>query len=192
MSGITGQFRVRRTTRLRGKFGDLLGRRTIDPWSPVVLTLARARRSGYVFRSMRSTRPNRLQVVVVAFLLLAWIGLVVILALAPDTYDRGLRLPSGGSGLGELVFLVALSAFIVLVIVGVLRRWRWMFWLLLIAFLAGVLRVPASIAEGLGWLPATGPGWYVVVQAVIGVVQFAIGIAMFVEFRRHGVWGLRT
>lgn len=49
-----------------------------------------------------------------------------------------------------------LSAFIVLVIVGVIRRWHWMFWLLLIAFLAGVLRVPASIAEALGWLPATG------------------------------------
>jgi hypothetical protein len=41
--------------------------------------------------------------------------------------------------------------------VGVLRRWRWTFWLVLVAFLFGVLRVPASILELMGWLPAAGP-----------------------------------
>ena len=141
---------------------------------------------------MRSVKPNRLQAAIVVFLLLAWISLLVILALAPEIYDRSLQLPSGASRPGELLFVTALSVFILVLVVGVLRRWRWLFWLLLIAFLAGVLRVPASIAEALGWLPATGPGWYVFFQAVIGLVQFAIGIAMLVEFRRHGIWGPRN
>jgi hypothetical protein len=141
---------------------------------------------------MPGVKPNRVQSAIVVFLLLAWISLLVIVALAPEIYDRTLQLPSGASRPGELLFVIALSVFIFVLVVGVLRRWRWLFWLLLIAFLAGVLRVPASIAEALGWLPATGPGWYVLFQALIGVVQFVIGIAMLVEFRHHGIWGLRN
>jgi len=71
----------------------------------------------------------------------------------------------------------------------VVRRWRWMFWLVLVAFLAGILRAPASLLELAGVLPMTGPSWYVVLQAAIGFVQFAIGLAMLSAFRRAGVWG---
>jgi hypothetical protein len=138
---------------------------------------------------MRLARPNKLQALVLGFLALAWLSLLAILALAPDVYDQSLRLPSGDSRLAELTFLAALSAFIVLVMIGVLRRWRWTFWLLLIAFLSGALRVPASIIQAAGWMPATGPSWYVLLQAMIGVVQFAIGMVMLVEYRRSGVWG---
>ena len=70
-----------------------------------------------------------------------------------------------------------------------LLRWRWTFWVLQIAFLSGVLRVPSSIIELAGWIPAAGPSWYVIFQGLIGVVQFAIGFVMLVEYRRHGVRG---
>ena len=140
---------------------------------------------------MRTVKANRLQAAILVFLLLAWISLLVIVAVAPEIYDRSLQLAPGASRPGELLFVFALSVFILFVVVGVLRRWRWLFWLLLVAFLAGVLRVPASIAEALGWLPASSPVWYLVLQAIIGVVQFVIGIAMLVAFRRHGIWGLR-
>jgi hypothetical protein len=135
---------------------------------------------------------NNVQALVLGFLSLAWISLVAILVMAPDVYDQTLRLPSADRRSAELAFIVALSAFIVLVATGVLRRWRWMFWLLLVAFLAGVLRVPASILELAGWIPADGPTWYVFYQALIGLVQFAIGLVLLVEYSRHGVWGRRN
>jgi hypothetical protein len=34
--------------------------------------------------------------------------------------------------------------------VGVVRRWRWTFWLILVAFLFGVLRVPAAVLQFTG------------------------------------------
>ena len=38
-------------------------------------------------------------------------------------------------------------------------------------------------------MPASGPIWYEALQGVIGVVQFLIAIAMFVGYRKAGVWG---
>jgi len=54
-------------------------------------------------------------------------------------------------------FLLALAAFIVVLSVSVLRRWRWAFWLILVAFLAGVLRVPVAILQLTGVLSASAP-----------------------------------
>jgi hypothetical protein len=72
---------------------------------------------------------------------------------------------------------------------GVLRRWRWTFWLLVVAFLFGVLRVPASLLALTGALPTAGPTWYELVQALVGVLQCAIGLLMLAGYRRAGVWG---
>jgi len=132
---------------------------------------------------------NRTQALVLGFLLTAWLGLIAILLAAPDVFAGALELPPGGSLLPELAFLVAITAFIGLVGMGVVRRWRWMFWLILVAFLAGALRVPASALELAGKLPMGGPVWYVLLQAAIGAVQFAIGLAMLTGFRAAGVWG---
>lgn len=62
---------------------------------------------------------------------------------------------------------------------GVVRGWRWTFWLILVAFLAGLLRVPASALQLTGNLPAQGPTWYVVLQAVVGLtpVRHRVGDA---------------
>ena len=107
------------------------------------------------------------QLLVLGFLSLAWLSLIVLLAIAPEIYDQSLRLASDGNPRpAELLFLVALSAFIVLVAAGVVCRWRWVFWLLLVAFLSGILRVPASVLELAGWIPAGGPSWYEVFQAL--------------------------
>jgi hypothetical protein len=74
---------------------------------------------------------------------LAWLGLIVMLVLAPETQDGALRLPPGA----RRVSLVLLSALISGVMLGVVKRWRRLFWLLLIANLAGVLGVAASLFE---------------------------------------------
>ena len=118
-----------------------------------------------------------------------WAGVVAILAAAPEVYEQTLKLPPGDHRAVELAFLAALSAFIALLGLGVLRRWRWTFWLIVVAFLFGMLRVPASLLELTGVLPAAGPAWYVLFQALVGVLQCAIGLAMLAGYRRAGVWG---
>jgi hypothetical protein len=132
---------------------------------------------------------NRTQAVVLGFFLLAWVSLLVILASAPEVYDQALRLPHGDRRPLELAFLASLSGFIGLLVIGVVRRWRWTFWLVLVAFLFGVLRVPVAILQLTGILAVSGPTWYVAFQGLLGVLQFAIGLAMVASYRRAGVWG---
>jgi hypothetical protein len=104
----------------------------------------------------------------VGFFGVALVSLLVILVVAPDVYEQALRLP-GGSGVAEVAFLAVLTGFLGLLTVGVLRRWRWTFWLVLVAFLAGVLRVPVAVLQLTGILPADVPAWYVTFQGVIGL-----------------------
>lgn len=132
---------------------------------------------------------NRTQALVLGFFLMAVTSLVVILAAAPEIYDQVLRLPSDSPRWVALIFLGVLAVFIGLLAIGVLRRWRWCFWLILVAFLAGVLRVPVAGLQLTGVLAADGPTWYVAFQGLLGVLQFAIGLAMVAGYRRAGVWG---
>jgi hypothetical protein len=120
---------------------------------------------------------------------MALTSLVVILAAAPDIYDQALRLPSNSPRWMALTVLAGLGVFIGLLAIGVLRRWRWTFWLILVAFLAGVLRVPVAGLQLTGVLAADGPTWYVVFRGLLGVLQFAIGLAMVAGYRRAGIWG---
>ena len=131
---------------------------------------------------------NRTQGLVLGFFVLEVTSLLVILVAAPEVYDQALRLPSGSHAV-EVAFLAALLGFIALLGVGVLRRWRWSFWLILVAFVAGVLRVPVAILQLTRALPAQGPTWYVVFQGLLGVIQFTIGLVMVADYRRAGVWG---
>jgi hypothetical protein len=117
---------------------------------------------------------NRTQGLVLGFFVLAWTSLATILVATPEVYDQALQLPASDRRLRDLAFLAALSIFLVLLGVGVIRRWRWTFWLIVVAFIAGVLRVPASILQLIGVLPAESPTWYVLLQAFIGLVQVAL------------------
>ena len=131
---------------------------------------------------------NRTQALVVGFFGVAWIGLVLTLILASEVYAAALGVGPGENPTALLLFLVALSAFLVLLSVGTLRRWRWTFWLILVAFFFGILRVPVAILQLGAWMEQQGPGWYVLLQAALGVVQFGIAVAMLVGLRRGGAW----
>jgi len=126
---------------------------------------------------------------VVGFFVLVWIALVAVLVLSPEVYTQTLRGVGGDSFGIEAAFLIALSALIAFLVVGVFRRWHWTFWLVLIAFFFGVLRLPASALQLAGMMPASGPTWYEALQGVIGVVQFLIAIAMVAGYRKAGIWG---
>jgi hypothetical protein len=67
-------------------------------------------------------RINRTQALVLGFFVVVWVSLVAIFAVAPEVYYRAMKLSSAAAG---LLFLVGISAFIALLVFGVLRRWRW-------------------------------------------------------------------
>jgi hypothetical protein len=58
-----------------------------------------------------------------------------------------------------------------------------------LAFIAGVLRVPASILQISGVLAAESPTWHVLLQAFLGLIQVVIGLTMLAGYRRSGLWG---
>jgi hypothetical protein len=99
---------------------------------------------------------NRTQAIVIVFFLLAWLSLLGILLTVPDVLDATLRLPQGDHRPAELAFLLALSAFLTLLAVGVFRRWRWTFWLVLVAFLASLLRGRRQLSHSRDSCPRTG------------------------------------
>jgi purine-cytosine permease-like protein len=131
---------------------------------------------------------NRTQAIVLWFVLAAWLSLIVILVTAPEVYDDALPV-LGHRRAVEIAFLMLLSAFLGFLAVGVLRRWRWMFWFILIAFGLGLVRAPVAVLQLLDMLAPAGPAWYVVFQGVIGVIQFVIALVMLADYRRCGVWG---
>jgi hypothetical protein len=133
---------------------------------------------------------NRTQLVLLGFTACSWIALVVILIAAPDVYDAELK-PLGLAGHVEarLAFLVGVTGLLILLAVGVVYRWHWLFWLVLIAFAAGILRLPLFGLQLLGVAPLDVPLWYSGLQAVIGVIQIGIAAAMYGGYRKHGVWG---
>lgn len=85
---------------------------------------------------------NRTQALVLGFFVLAWASLAALFAAAPEVYGRALGLSSAAA---RLLFLVAITVFLSLLSMGVIRRWRWVFWLIFVAFLFGPLRVVASV-----------------------------------------------
>jgi hypothetical protein len=90
---------------------------------------------------------NRTQTLVLAFFLVVLVSVIAIRVAAPDVYDQAFRLPPGDRRL-ETIFLAALVAFAI----AVFQRWRWIFWLITVAFLAGVLRVPVVTLQLMGFL----------------------------------------
>lgn len=132
---------------------------------------------------------NRTQQLVLGFVVLAWLALVAILLVSPEIYDRSLAVGGAQRRVVDVVFLVALSGLLALLGLAVVRRWPWAFWLILVAFFAGLLRVPAAALELTGHLSTDDPTWYIVFQAMIGVIQFLIATAMLIGYRRSGVWG---
>ena len=132
---------------------------------------------------------NRTQRLVLGFFAAVWVALVAILFSGPEIYDSTLQLGPGVHFLADLAFLVAISVLIAILVIAVLKRWRWAFWLVLVAFLFGILRVAASALQLMNVLPTGSPAWYVLLQGAIGVAQFMIALAMIAGYRRAGAWG---
>ena len=135
---------------------------------------------------------NRTKVSVLALFGGYWIVVAVLLVAAPAVYESLLAQVvtlSGNPQPAEIGTLLALTVLLSILSIGVVRGWRWTFWLILVVFLFGIVRVPTAVLQLAGVMPHQDPDWYVVLQAVVGLLQFVIAVGMLAGFRRSGVWG---
>ena len=122
----------------------------------------------------------------IAFFVLVTAGLLVISRVRPDLYGRDLAaLPEWA---GSLLFIALIAAEAIL-IAGILLRWSWLFWALLVVFGVSAIRVPLLPLQLVRLIPGGNPPWYAILQAGIGLVQATIAVWMLRLYRRHGVWG---
>ena len=129
--------------------------------------------------------------VLFAFGAVALVFLGAVYLFAPEIYLQTLMLQPSAADRRPLVvtvFLVAVVLWIVLLGVGIVRRWRWAFWLIVVAFTFSALQIPATVLELAGILTVGVPVWYSVLRALVAVIELGIGIWMLRLYRRYGVW----
>ncbi len=137
-------------------------------------------------------RQRALQGAIIAFFTSTIAVLVILYLVAPSIYLETLRLsssPTDRHPLAVNLFFAAILIFVAIVSYGVIRGWRWLFWLALLAFLASALEIPAGILQLQGVIPVHQPTWYVLLRMAISVVEFALGLWMLRVWRACGVWG---
>ena len=145
-----------------------------------------------MMKPQRSVLQRRLENVLIAFFVLVSLSLVVVLVAAPSVYGQILSLPTATPAypLLMLAFLAALLALITMLIVGVRRHWRWVFWIILLAFSAAVLDIPVTLLQLAGFLPNLFPVWYSLYRMGIACVQVGIAAWMWRISLQHGVWAM--
>jgi hypothetical protein len=136
---------------------------------------------------------NRTKALVLGLFAVYWAFVVVLLIVARNVYD-GL-LPQevtqmGGQRPAEIGTLLVVTALFGVLSIGVIRNWRWTFWLILVVFLAGIVRVLTSALQLARIVPSQDPAWFVVVEVVVGLIQFVIAMTMLADYRKAGVWGI--
>jgi hypothetical protein len=134
---------------------------------------------------------HRLERVLITLFLLLALFVLAVYAAAPSIYTNMLT-PSTTDRypLPATLFLVALLVFIAVLIVGVVRHWRWLFWLLLVAFSFMILEIPATILQLTGVVPNLFPVWYSLLRMGVSIITFVIAVWMIYIYRQYGVWAM--
>src|SRR5262249_54993785 len=136
---------------------------------------------------------HRLELTLIAFFLLAVLFLLVVYIAAPSIYTQTLSphsSPTDRYPLPVTLFLVSILVFIAVLIVGVVRHWRWLFWLLLVAFGFSILQIPATILQLTGVIPDQFPVWYSLCRMGVAIIEFVIAVWMVWIYRHYGVWAM--
>jgi hypothetical protein len=87
---------------------------------------------------------------VIAFFILAALSLLVVYLADPAIYAQSLSLTSSPADrypVPVTLFLVGILVLITLLILGVVRHWRWVFWLMLVAFAGSALQIPVTLLQ---------------------------------------------
>ena len=116
------------------------------------------------------------------------------MSLIQSIYAQSLSLTSSPANrypVPVTLFLVGILAVIALLILGVVRHWRWLFWLMLVAFAGSALQIPVTLLQMTGVLPSADPLWYGLFRMGVAVVELALAVWMIhMLSTREGVWGL--
>ena len=138
-------------------------------------------------------RARRLESVIIAFFVASVLFALGVYIVDPSIYTKTLLLvpsPTDRYPYPATLFLVCLVVFIAILSVGVVRRWRWLFWLLLVAFGSSVLQIPATILQLTGFLPDPNPVWYSLFRMGIAIIEMGIAVWMVQIYRHSGVWAM--
>ena len=144
------------------------------------------------------THPSvgvRLERGIIAFFIFAALLLLLVYFADPAIYAQSLSVTSSPSDrypVAVTLFLIAILAFLTLLTLGVVRHWRWLFWLMLVAFAGSVVQIPVLLLMITGVLPSSDPLWYTLLRVTAGVYELALAVWMIRVYQREGVWGLRT
>ncbi len=106
-----------------------------------------------------------------------------------DSLDAATTVALGVAG-------VAAAAILIVIVVGIVRRWTWLFWFLLVTTALSLLGIPGSLGQLAGSGMPIGVGGRVVhypiaasvLQLVSEVVDVGLLIWMIQALRRYGPW----
>ena len=144
-------------------------------------------------RPLHSPIRVSLEMGMIAFFILAALSLLVVYGASPAIYAQSLSLTSSPADrypVPVTLFLVGILAVIALLILGVVRHWRWVFWLMLVAFAGSALQIPITLLQMTGVLPTPDPLWYNLFRMGVGVVELTLAVWMIHIYRHEGVWAL--
>jgi len=129
----------------------------------------------------------------VAFIGLLLVSLLIIFTIEPSIYTTALWpgwVPTERYPWPVLLFLGALTIFLCILMYGILHHWRWLFWLIIIAFAGSVIQIPVEGLQLLGVFPRLYPVWYSLFRGGVGFVELAFALWMIQTYRQQGIWAL--
>ena len=141
-------------------------------------------------------RPGKvweLERLLLLFFFLAALSLVGVYVVTPSVYVTKLLLapsPTDPYPLPVTLFLGSILVFVAVIMVGVIQHWRWVFWLLLVAFGCSILELPATLLQLLGLLPGHPPVWYGLSQMCVALLEVGFAVWMSYISQHYGVWAM--
>lgn len=139
------------------------------------------------------TRGELLGKALTLFVSLLLVSLLIIFAIEPSIYTTTLWpgwVPASRYPWPVLLFLGALIAFLSVLMYGVLHHWRWLFWLILIAWTSAVIQIPVEVLQLLGVFPNPYPVWYSLFRGGVGFIELGFAFWMIQTYRHQGVWAM--
>lgn len=134
-----------------------------------------------------------LEMGLIAFFLLVALSLLVVYGASPAIYAQSLSLTSSPAErypVPVTLSLVGILGLITLLILGIARHWRWLFWLILLAFTGSVIQIPVDGLQLLGALPNPYPVWYSLFRGGVGFIELGFAFCMIQTYRHQGVWAM--
>ena len=141
----------------------------------------------------RPGKVQELERLLLLFFFLASLSLVGVYVVTPSLYVTKLLLslsPTDPYPLPVTLFLGSILVFVALLMVGVIQHWRWVFWLLLVAFGCSVLEFPVILLQFIGFLPGHPPVWYGLSQMSVALLEIGCAVWMSYIYRHYGVWAM--